>query len=530
MKKLILVLCGLALGASLATCKKWSSGAPPDGAVIIATADAADEVEPNNRIEEANLLTPGRPIRGRLWGPGGKPDIDHFRVVCREARGILRAEVSGVPGLDLALDVFRLHPRRRLASANNARAGLGEVIPNVGVVQGEYVIVVRAAQKKATPVESPYTLTVTISPVGEGDELEPNDVRVDAQEVEPGRRIQGFFGKRKDVDWYRLKLPETQGEAILRTELTAVSGVPFVSLEVQDEIEVVLKKGRSARGAGVLFPNLFVKPNQRFLYLAASGGQGFNVTDRYTLETTLQPVTSLVEREPNDRPPQATPLPVGERLQGYLAPVGDEDWFALDAAEPSIGRIAVTGLDQVDLALALHDAAGKEVVLVDEGREREGEVIPNAPLPKGRSLVRVFAKKPRENVFQTYELTAELARDTGEEEHEPNNTTAMANALTVGARKRGLIYPRKDVDVYRLDLTGQSSARPLKIEVKGIPKVPLQLVLKEMSGVATQVGPRAPEENLVLEKHLLPGVYHLEISGGGLSNPRDRYELRVSVP
>ena len=321
MKKLILGICGLALGASIGACKKKDSGAAlADGAVTIGTAAAADEVEPNDRIEEANLINPGQPIRGRLRGPGGKPDLDHFRVVNREARGILRAEVTGVPGLDLALDVIRLQPRRKLATANNGKAGAGEVIPNVGVTPGEYVIVVRPAQKKAAPVDSPYTLTVSLGPAGDGDELEPNDVRIDAQEIEAGKSVQGLFGRRGDVDWYRLKLPQTQSEAILRVELTAVAGVPFVSLEVQDEIEVVLKKGRSGRGAGVLFPNVSVKPNQRFLYLAASAGKGFNATDRYTLQTTLRPVAGLVEREPNDRPPKPRRCRWGSGCRGTSRP------------------------------------------------------------------------------------------------------------------------------------------------------------------------------------------------------------------
>jgi hypothetical protein len=509
-----------------ASCKKDRLPAhAADAAGFVVRPELAEEVEPNDTDAQATALLPGRPIRGRLDRRG---DVDRYRVSTTLPRGVLRAEVTGVPGIALALSVHRVNPPRELGRAANGRAGEGEVVPNVGVTAGESIVVVRARGRKKAASSEPYTLTVSVAPASEGDELEPNDVRLDAQEIEPARAVHGFFGRRRDVDWYKVKLPEANGEFHLRVEMTAVPGVPRASLDVQDEIEVSLKKGWTRRGTGVLFPNLWVKPGQRMLYVVAAGPTRFNVSERYTLQATLFKPGATLEREPNDRPPNATRLAPGERTQGYLAPAGDEDWYAIESPGRSIARIAVTGVDHVDLTLSVHDAGGARRLGVDEGKMREGEILPNVPIPAGRSLVRVAAKGGQENVFQMYEITAELRSDPGDEEIEPNESAAEATPIALGAVRRGFLYPRGDVDVYRLDVPGAGAQR-VRIELRGIPKVPLKLVVRDAGGgLPAPVGPRAPEETLTLEKDLLPGVHYLEVLGGGFSNPRDRYELRVT--
>jgi hypothetical protein len=184
-------------------------------------------------------------------------------------------------------------------------------------------------------------------------------------------------------------------------------------------------------------------------------------------------------------------------------------------------------VDQVDVTLSVHDAGGALRTRVDEGKIREGEILPNAFLPPGRSLVRVAGKPRQENVFQTYEITAELRKDPGDEEVEPNDTAVRATRIAAGQARRGFLYPRGDVDVYRFDLGGAGRVR---IDLRGIPKVPLKLVLRDAGGGApAQAGPKSPEDTVTLEKDLLPGTHYLEVTGGGQSNPRDRYELTVTA-
>jgi len=531
-------LCTLAGALALPACKDkkgpaTTTAAGVDGSVpgVLRAPVLDEEVEPNDRPEQATAILPGKAVAGRIQNVGKKRDVDHFLFTSQHPKGILRVEVSGVPGLNLVVSVVQKMPRKLLATANNGGAGAPEVIPNVAVTTGEYFIVVKEAGKKKSGADGQYTLSANVTPQNPGDEVEPNDTRPDAVEIAPGTPIRGYFGRRKDVDWYRVKLPENVPESNLRVELTGLASVPFATLSAQDEIEVVLKKGATGRGTNLLFPNVFVKANQRFLYLVAAGGKGFSVKDAYTITTQLTPrLGADEEKEPNDRVIHATPLAKNQKMKGFIAPAGDEDWYVIEAPNASIARITVTGVDNVDLVLSLHDPSGKEIVRVDEGKLRDGEIIPNAFI-QGKALIRVAAKARQENVFQTYELTAEWKNAAPGEEREPNETAAQANLFELGGSVKGFIFPKKDVDVYRLDIPAVGpTARSIRFELRGMPKVPLTLTLKDAQGVVfAKAGPRPAEEQLTLDKPMPAGLYHVEIAGGGESNPRDVYELRVMV-
>lgn len=537
-----------AAAALAAACALWSpackdkarapaaSGA--DGAVpgVLNAPPPDEEVEPNDRPEQATSILPDKLVQGRISArPGQKAkgrDVDHYLLTSQFPKGVLRVEVTGVPGLDLVVEAWQKTPRKKLGTAQNGGAGAGESLPNIGVAAGEHLIVVREGGRKPSGVEAPYTLRATITPAQPGDEQEPNDTRPDAQEVAVGQTITGYYGRRRDVDWYRIKLPENVQASNLRVELTGLQSVPFATLIAQDEIEVVLKKGTTGRGTNVLFPNVAVRTGQRLVYLVTSGGKRYSPADKYTLTTQLTPASADDEREPNDRTAQATPLRAGQNIKGYVSPAGDEDFYALDVAAPSIARIGVTGVENVDLTLTVLDAAGKTLLVVDDGGMRDGEVVPNAFLPTGRAYVRVAGKKRQENVFATYELTATLKAPDPAEEREPNDIAARAGALSMGGLVRGYVYPKSDVDVYALDVPAVGpQAKTVRFELKGIPKVPLELIVKDPTGAAiARAAAKNAEDAVTLEKPIPPGKYFVEVKSAapGLSNPRDAYELRVA--
>ena len=532
----------LCLATTVAGCKDKKppvAGASVDGSVpgVLSAPPPDEEVEPNDRPEQATAILPDKLVQGRISARpaqgGGKSargrDVDHYLLMSQLPSGVLRVEVSGVPGLDLVVEAWQKAPRKKLAQAQNGGAGAGEVLPNVGIGAGEYLIVVREGGKRPSGVETPYTLRATIVPAQPGDELEPNDTRPDAQEVAVGQTITGYYGRRRDVDWYRLKLPENVQASNLRVELTGLQSVPFASLSAQDEIEVVLKKGSTGRGTNVLFPNVAVRMGQRLVYLVTSAGKRYSPTDKYTITTQLTPAGPDEEREPNDRTVQATPLRAGQKMKGFLAPAGDEDFFVVDVAAPSVARIGVTGVENVDLTLALVDADGKVLLLVDDGGLRDGEIVPNAFLPAGRAFVRVAAKKRQENVFATYELTVELKAPDAAEEREPNDTAARAGTLALGGMVRGFVYPKGDVDMYRIEVPSVGpQAKTMRFDLKGIPKVALELAVRDTTGaVIARAAGKAAEDPVTLEKPIPAGTYFVVVSGGGQSNPRDAYELRV---
>src|SRR5690606_29912654 len=65
-----------------------------------------------------------------------------------------------------------------------------------------------------------------------------------------------------------------------------------------------------------------------------------------------------------------------------------------------------------------------------------------------------------ENAEMSYRLSVTATPDTGGEEREPNGTAETATAIGFGQPIRGTIHPRKDSDLYRLDLTGRPVRTP----------------------------------------------------------------------
>ena len=55
------------------------------------------------------------------------------------------------------------------------------------------------------------------------------------------------------------------------------------------------------------------------------------------------PPASQVEREPNDGAAVATPVEAGRAVEGWLAPRGDEDWYAFTPPAPGRVRAALAG-------------------------------------------------------------------------------------------------------------------------------------------------------------------------------------------
>ncbi|MEZ4474553.1 MAG: protein kinase [bacterium] len=102
------------------------------------------EIEPNDDTRQATPLALGLPIRGfvgRRLHPD-RSDRDVYAVAVPRGEGALVAEVTGVPGLDVVLEVFDAGGDR-LALANDAPVGGGERLRLEQAAGGVVYVVVR---------------------------------------------------------------------------------------------------------------------------------------------------------------------------------------------------------------------------------------------------------------------------------------------------------------------------------------------------------------------------------------------------
>jgi hypothetical protein len=171
------------------------------------------EVEPNNETASANPIASGRPIRGKIGQRLGRDegDRDVFRVPAEGSGArLLRVEVTGVPNIDLVLEVFDARGEF-LAQADERGEGEGEIIPNLRIGEGDAYVVVREARSPGKVagenVTDEYSLTASWHALAQDEEAEPNDAPGQVTKLQPGVELRGYLGRRGDVDTFAIEAP-----------------------------------------------------------------------------------------------------------------------------------------------------------------------------------------------------------------------------------------------------------------------------------------------------------------------------------
>jgi hypothetical protein len=426
-----------------------------------------DEKEADDDVAHAQPIPAGSGIRGNIgkagdvdvysWmDPGGPKDMGGFDYA--------RVELSGVAGLDLALDVLD-GDGKRLMSVNDGAAGEPEIIPNVGVDPAHtYYLRVREATGKASDATRPYELTVQTWSASVNDEREPNDDFAHATPIKltsgTTADASGFFGRKRDEDWLSLALagvPAKDGRAILRLELAPAQDVaPSLRVAGGAAGKELFAEARGAKNDELRLRNVGVDAAAGSVAIALRAVDGRSPDARWVLRIGVEPPLDGAEREPNNDVAHATPMTLAggtAQLAGFLWP-GDADVYRVVGAPPE-AQLAfdVDGVDKVDLKLERIGADGKTWVRADDAPVGQGEILPPAKVADG--LVRVSARA-RDTAFDApYRLTVTMQQPVPDEEREPNDGPATATPWLPGATQmRGRLAPRGDEDWFAVTATG----------------------------------------------------------------------------
>jgi hypothetical protein len=554
------------------------------------------EVEPNDRPEQSMAVGESTIVSGSLQADATHPDEDWYLLFGDHPRTV-DVRMSGIPGTQSLLEVYDV-ARNRLAVVNGEGEGAPARLPNLSVKDklllkvssarkgagGAYLLSLLFAEPvlgfEVEPNDRAADATdVTSTPEGQGPWV-----------------MKGFVGHGSDEDYFRLvlsspadggpnaadggfrtdvpppppeqaqldaqdgdagppSLPPEVPRVPFRIGLTAVPGVRF-EVQVLSEAQAQLFLGRGQEGQAFDQRNVAVRETDKVVYLvvrsAWSGAgkdahRGSNPDIPYTLTVSREAAGANSEYEPNDDLAHATPLPANGFREGFLSPAGDVDYYVLRVTQPSLARFELSGIDRVDLVLSVVEPGAKpgtEKVLLksNDGAVKEPErlnsvacatecfvKVEGAPRKVDGKWVRDF-----ENGDQPYRLTVTTTPDTGGEEREPNDSVDTATPLSPGKPIRGTIFPKRDVDFYRLDLGDRPVKTPLRATLTGILKVDVALYLyrQEADGTLTlvQTADRAkgdaPE---VIRYAAEPGTYFFKVqdSKNRESNFQDSYQLTV---
>ena len=552
----------------------------PDAGAIDAGPAQLSAREPNDRPEDALLLTGSAIVTARLEANPAKPDEDWY-LLAPAAPRVVDLSVSGIPGADVAFEIYDL-ARNRLLLVNSQGEGKPERLPNL-LVSTRLYVKVYSVKKGAG---GSYTLTALFGEPRPGFESEPNDRAADANPVALGQPISGIIGHAADEDWFRYELPNPTGgvpdasldvglpldagtaddagfdgglsgtgqATALRIEVSAVEGVRY-ELQVLSAAEAQLFQVRGKEGEGLLLRNVGIRSTDQIFYVVLKSAwsgtgkdarRGYNPDKPYTLSVSVEEAGANAELEPNDDIFRATPLPPNGYREGFISPRSDVDYYVLKTDEPVLARFHLSGVDKLDLVLSVvapNEKGGEKVLLrANDGAVKEPEILNSVYCAKQcwvkveGALRKVDGKWVRdyENSEQPYRLTVSSVPDTGGEEREPNNTPEQATPIQLGRPIRGTIHPKKDVDFFRLDLTNRPVRVPLRATATGLLKVHLGMYLHRLNEegklslvqTADQAKGDAPE---VIRYSAEPGVYFLELrdSKNRESNFQDSYQLTV---
>jgi hypothetical protein len=564
----------VALGVGCSGCKKSALPPRPDGAAVVIAPDApplegnvplAAEAEPNDTLATAQKLgvgaAPAAGVKASLHeGQGKARDTDLYRLdipppdlgaapppaagadggapVPPPLRRVLRIDAK--PDLALGLALEALDDQGQPLAATTGPLGEAVALPNLSVTPGTYYLRVRATAPTsgvtaagAGSASGGYNLVARLGPLEAGAEVEPNGKAAVASELAaPGEAI-GYYGWKRDQDWYRVPTAGLAEGSVLAADLEPAPGVT-ASLLVFDSVEQKLTEAKGRKEERVALRSVRVPPGEPYLYVVVRTDAGTNTEVRYNLRLRAELPKAGGEVEPNDDPAHAQAITdVGEggsvNVAGYLGR-GDVDVYSYAAPTPVELDVEATPPERVDLKLEILKADGTVIAKVDAGKRREPERLPNVFVPGGSALVRLSAGKGDGNPDEPYRLSIAARPQEPGAEREPNDTIATPTALPAGAVGSGLVAPRGDVDFWQA--TGAPDADGnLTVSVTGVPGLTLDVRVKGQSGKELArfktAGAGAPTSNTVATGGEACCLVEVREASGKAANPRDRYSLAV---
>jgi len=368
--------------------------APAGGAAVGAGVDwrarleaddpAASDAEPNDRLEDAGVLTAGSSLSGSL---GRLDEIDWLGVKAPEGE-VLSLRISSKapketpkegqgPAPKVVVELWERNPERALPARRYVlAAGATVEVPRWRTPREGQLLV-------ALGGDGPYEVRVEkAAPTGDQGETEPNDRPALADAATAEVAFSGRIDVEGDRDWIRTPTLEAERGMSLRLE-TDPKFTGIVSIFSRPDREPRLVAAFDAAGGAFEVPALRLPDGPAAIVIAAAGQAPPDGSAGYKLTVGAAPDATGLEIEPNNDPASAIDLPLDRPLRGRISGRADKDLLRIDGRKPftvkAMGAAAVRvtvrreGGSSKDVAMGASvklDAAtlgGEERVLVEIG-------------------------------------------------------------------------------------------------------------------------------------------------------------------
>jgi hypothetical protein len=281
--------------------------------------------------------------------------------------------------------------------------------------------------------------------------------------LQPGKSVTGYICPRQDMDWYTFTLGS--GDRLLSvspqmsTAITAVELTYSIYSTRDTEKALAVSSSDSAEQIHCLDPGDYV------LVLRDQGNDHEDIRHAYSLAVSGQPEPDPAE--PNNGLETASAIASDSSANGYIACVGDQDWYAVEIAPGNVLAVNLSSqLSAYQPKLRLLSADGNalaERVNLASGVEATSLDIYYVPSASGKYYLVVSDDDDKEaDAKVPYTLTYQAVQDN--DTREPNNSPAEATALSEAIQPcgsswsttfemRGTVGARGDVDWYKLPVS-----------------------------------------------------------------------------
>lgn len=369
---------------------------------------AGREREPNDTALTAQTVEAGGLARGHYWPAkqllSEEPDAaeeDWYSIqVAKEGLFLLNIDVSEVTKVDSILEVYDTNGYK-LKELDAGGVGEGESLRNFGVRgPGKFDLRLRSKNKNTGNPDVPYDLLTELLPYRGATEFEPNDQRTDATPLNLDS-ISGTIAPGGDQDWYKVAV-DSGATQLLRAELSGLAGMDL-TLSLRDglgnELSFIDNMGKEQPE---IMTGWGLTGGDYHLVVSEKSGKKADSRRSYQLGRKLIPFQAGLEWEPNTSSGTAQALKIGESVDGYFAPKGDEDWYEFNLYQKGVVVLELTGVINAAPALTLFDQEYTELAAAAAAKPGDPVQI-ERELDRGTYVVRLKpADAAQNNVRDKY--------------------------------------------------------------------------------------------------------------------------------
>ncbi len=346
-------------------------------------------------------------------------------------------------------------------------------------------------------------------------EVEPNDEFGDATQIPLNKAVSATIYPAGDYDWFKVSVTET---GILNISVVSVPAGMRAEIQLYDANNWYIT-GVTAGSAGEpVSLRRDVTPADYFIRIRDYAGGSY--TSPYVLIANFEEISDAYE--PNGKFSQAAEIPIDAKIQAYIFPAGDYDWFKVNITSTGVLNISVTNVPTyMRPRIKLYDANGEYITYVTGATGKNTTLTRD--VRRGIYYIRIEDYDGGSHV-SPYTLTASLLEVA--DAYEPNHDFAHAAEIPLGSYN-AYIFPSGDNDYFKVNVTEEGK---LKVSVTNVPTYmrPRIKLYDANRGYITGIT-GSTGSNTTLTRDVLAGVYFVRIDDYNGKSHTDPYTLTISV-